>query len=175
LQPCSIPLERSKVQSGRVHRSIPITPTIIVTPPGARPPWHSDDSLFSGSLSEFFSDSCSSESTVGQDITIPMSVPLSRSTSHYHSSSSKRRTSSKRQSSHLKATRSRSSRDSSDQYLQVPSPRQHRPRRRRSPHVKPLDRSLSLDLTKVKPSFRVVERDDLPSATPMLARMVLDD
>ena len=147
------------MQSGRAHRSIPVTPTIIVTPPGARrrnqkSPWHSNDYLFSGSISEFFSDSSASESTEGPDIQIPMSFPLSHSTSHYHSSSSKRKTSSKLPSSNLRATRSRSSRGSSDQYLQVPSPRQHRPRRlRRSPRVKPLDCGLSLDPIKVKPSL----------------------
>lgn len=130
-----------------------------MTPPGARlgtrkSRLHGNDRLFSGSISEFFSDLSASESTVGLDIQTPMSVPLSHSTSHRHSSSSKRKTSSKLRSSNLRSTRSRSSRGSSDQYLQVPSPRQHRSSRlRRSSRVKPLDRGLSLDLTKLKPSL----------------------
>ena len=139
-------------------------------------------------MAEFYSDLSPPEKSVGLGIQTPMSVPLSRSTSHNHSSSSKRRASAKPQSSNVRATRSRSSRGSSDRYLRVPSPRWHRSSRlRRSTQVKPLDRSLSLDDTKVKPSFKIVERADgrsplsmhtnecPPSVTPMLERMMLDD
>ena len=158
-----------------------MTPTIIVTPPGARlgsqkTPRHSGEYPFSSSTSAFYSDLSSSESVVELGTEMPVSVPLSRSASHYRSSSS--------QSSSLLPTRSRSS----DRYLKVPSPRQHRPRRlRRSTQVQPLDRGLALDPTKVKPSFKVVERGDgrsplwmhtdecPPSVTPIFERMVLDD
>jgi hypothetical protein len=183
-----VPLERSNAKSGRAQSPTPVIPTIIVTPPGPRLGSQKNagcnEDLFSGSISEFFPDRSPSESVAGLGHQVPVSVPLSRSTSHYHSSVSKRRTSSKPQSSSLEATRSRSS----DRYLQVPSPRRHRPGRlRRSAQVKPLDRGLSLDLTIVKPSFQGVERgggrsplwmhtDECPpNVTPMFERMMLDD
>lgn len=171
-----------------MHISISKIPTIIITPPGAplgsqKTCGHSTEYLLSGSVPGFYSDSGSSENTAGLGPQVPRSVPLSRSTFHRHSSSAKRRA-----SSNLKSTRSRSSRDSSDQYLQVPSFLQHRPSRlRRSAQVKPLDRSVSLDLTRAGPSFEVVECGDghspflmhtderPPSVTPMFERMALDD